>query len=109
MARRRNRCRNYFDPRGVFFLLAGEPGQCASGLEGAAGDTALPNDGLKRSDSDFRMIRNGHSYGPSLGPSLHDDVTSALLDDSEAMLFENRTDLLAREDTELTHAPLQSE
>lgn len=88
--------------------MAGEGEQYVLGFEGAAGDTALTNDGLKRSDSDFSMIRNGHSYGPSIGSSLHDDVTSALPDDSEAMLFENTTNVSTGEDAELTHAPLQS-
>lgn len=79
-----------------------------SGLESAAGEAALSDDGLECADSDLRVVWNRHCHSPSVGSSLYDDVTAPLSDDLEAMLFEDAADLSAREDTELTHAPLQS-
>jgi len=72
----------------------------ASGFEGAAREAALTDDGLKRADSDFHVIRNWHRDGFGTGSTLHDDVTAAL--------FEYAADFSAGEDSKLTHAPLQS-
>jgi hypothetical protein len=79
-----------------------------SGLKGAARDAALTDDGLKRADSDFRVIRNWHRDCFSAGSTLHDDVTAALPDDLETVLFEDATDFSAGENSKPTHAPLQS-
>lgn len=54
------------------------------------------------------MVRNGYRHGSRIGSLLHDDVAASLPDDLEAVLFEDATDSSAREDAELTHAPLQS-
>jgi hypothetical protein len=79
-----------------------------SGLESAARDAALSDDGLKCADSDFGMIWNGNGYGTTIGTSLHDDVTASLPDGLEAMLFKNAAHVPAGKNAELTHAPLQS-
>lgn len=71
-----------------------------SGLEGAARDAALSDDGLQRADSDFGVVRNRDRYGSTVGTPLHDDVTASLSNDLETMLFK---------DAELTHAPRQNE
>jgi hypothetical protein len=80
----------------------------ASGLESAAGDAALPNDGLKCSDSDFRMVRNRYGHGARRASPLHDEMTASLSDNLKAVLFEDATDVSSGKDAELTHAPLRS-
>jgi hypothetical protein len=77
-------------------------------LEGDTRDAALANDGLKRSDSDFRMIGDGYGDRVVVFPSLHDDMTSASPNDLESMLLKDAAYVLAGKNTELTHAPLRS-
>ena len=43
-----------------------------SGLESAARDTTLSDDGLQRADSDFGMIRNWDRYDSTIGTPLYD-------------------------------------
>lgn len=68
----------------------------------------MTDDGLKRADSDFRVIRNWHRDSFSTVLTLHDDVTAALPGYLETLLFEDAADFSAGEDLKLTHAPLQS-
>ena len=81
---------------------------CESGLESAARDTTLSDDGLQRADSDFGMIRNWDCYSSTIGTPLHDHVTASLPNDLEAMLFKDAAHVPAGKDAELTHAPLQN-
>ena len=82
--------------------------RCESGLEGAARDAALSDDGLQRADSDFGMVRNRDRYCSTISMPLHDYVTASLPNDLEAVLFKDAAHGLAGKDTEFTHAPLQS-
>lgn len=79
-----------------------------SGLEGAARDAALSDDGLQRADSDFGVVRNRDRYGSTVGTPLHDDVTASLSNDLETMLFKDAAQVPAGKDAELTHAPRQN-
>lgn len=59
-----------------------------SGLEGAARDAALWDDGLQRADSDSDVIRNRDRYGSTIGTPLQDDVTASLPNGLEAVLHQ---------------------
>jgi len=54
------------------------------------------------------MIGHGHGDRALFVPSLHDNVASATPDNLKTMLLKNATDLLTGQNTELTHALLQS-
>jgi hypothetical protein len=79
-----------------------------SGLESAARDAALSDDGLQGADSDFGMIRNRDRYGSTIDTPLHDHMTASLPNELKAVLFKDAAQVPAGKDTELTHAPLQS-
>lgn len=100
-------CRNDWITSQVYHV-AHYATRCESGLESAARDTALSDDGLQRADSDFGMIRNWDCCGSTIDTPLHDHMTASLPNDLEAMLFKDAAHIQAGKDTELTHAPLQN-
>jgi hypothetical protein len=54
------------------------------------------------------MVRNGHGGRAGISSPLHHDVTATLSDHLESVSFEDAADVFPGENTELTHAPLQS-
>ena len=62
----------------------------------------LANDGLKRPDPKFRMIRDRHRDGRVGQDQLHDDVTASLADFDKALFREDRTHVSARQSPQLT-------
>jgi hypothetical protein len=83
-------------------------GKRSSGFEGGAGHSALSNDCLQGSDSDFSMIGNGDCHCTEVGSPLHDDMASSSTDFLKTVLFEDAADISSREDAKLTHEPLRS-
>lgn len=77
-------------------------------FEDGAMDPTLPNDRLQRTDPQFMVIRNRNRHCAKIGSPLHDNVTPALADDMESVLFEDAAGVSSGKDAKLTHGPLRS-
>lgn len=77
-------------------------------FEGGAVDSALPNDRLEGSDSEFQVVGHRDRDAAEVGSLLHDDVASSLTDYLKTVLFEDAADVSSGEDAKLTHGPLRS-
>lgn len=76
----------------------GVRGRLAGLFENRTSQARLPNDRRQSSGSNGLVRRNWNSARVGISALLHDDVTTALANPAEAVLFENLADLRARKD-----------
>lgn len=73
-----------------------------SHFEVAGRDLRLTDDGLKRAALDLTVIRHDNGDSGIVRLFLHRDVAASLPDGFEPVICENRTNLLAGQNAELT-------
>ncbi len=82
--------------------LCGTFARRASGLEFAARDAALTNDGLQRTRPKFVMVWHGHRDRCIREPLLHDDVATALTHFHKTMPRQNNAYVLPGQNAQFT-------